>query len=100
MNTRILPPAVAELEEAVAYYNQQSAGLGIQLALQFKQALDRISEYPGAWPIFEQPMRRYRLAHFPYGILYHVHGDTILIVGFMHMAMAPTPWRQRIKGSD
>lgn len=95
MNIRILPPASAELEQAVVYYNQQRPGLGMQLAAEFQQALEMIVDYPAAWPVFELPIRRYRLLRFPYGVLYHIHNDTLLIVGFMHMAMEPAPWKQR-----
>lgn len=100
MNYRIVRSASVELEEAVAFYNQQMPGLGYEFAAEFSAAIERISEFPRAWPRFEQNVRRYRLARFPYGVLYHIHEDTLLIVGLMHLAMDPTPWRNRMGGVD
>jgi hypothetical protein len=39
-----LPPAEAELDEAVAYYNAQSAGLGAELASEIREGLARIEQ--------------------------------------------------------
>ena len=96
MNYRIVRAASAELEETVAYYNRQVPGLGYE----FAEAVDRIQDFPHAWPRFENTIRRYRLARFPYGVVYHIQDDTLLIVGLMHLAMDPAPWRERMRGID
>jgi len=78
MNVEFLGPAEAELVEAVAYYNQESEGLGFELAAEVKRTLRRIIEYPTAWTALSKRTRRCRTNRFPYGILYQVRGDTDL----------------------
>lgn len=97
MRIRILGVASQELEEAVDYYNTERPGLGSDLAIEFRTSLDRIRQYPGAAPLFAEGIRRSRLSRFPYGVLYFVSNETILIVGFMHTAMDPKPWQNRYK---
>jgi hypothetical protein len=46
MTVEFLRTAAAELEDAVAYYNEQSEGLGYQLAVEVQKTLNRIAEFP------------------------------------------------------
>ena len=48
MTIEFLPPARAELREAIAYYNTQSEGLGYEFAAEVKRTLERIVQYPDA----------------------------------------------------
>jgi hypothetical protein len=49
MNVRLLEPAQIELDEAIAYYNAQVAGLGDAFLLETLRVLELISQYPEAW---------------------------------------------------
>ena len=49
MTIDFLPPARAELKEAIAYYNTQSEGLGYEFAGEVKRTLERVVQYPDAW---------------------------------------------------
>jgi toxin ParE2 len=49
-SVRFLDVAQAELDEAVAYYDAESAGLGGQFLIEVLATLDRIGSYPEAWP--------------------------------------------------
>lgn len=84
MRVAFLPVAAAELEDAVAFYNQQSEGLGYQFAVEVQKTLDRIAEFPGVWPFLSERTRRCRMRRFPYGLIYRVQDETLLIVGIMH----------------
>ena len=84
MNVVFLSVAVMELTDAVAYDNQQSEGLGYQFAVEVQKTLDRIAEFPDAWPVLSQRTRRCRLRRFPYGVIYHVQRDTLLVIAVMH----------------
>lgn len=50
MKVIFLVPAEAELNEAVAYYNEQGEGLGYRFAAEVKDAIARIIGFPEAWP--------------------------------------------------
>ena len=45
MNVRFLTPARTEVREVISYYNQQREGLGVEFALELKDALLRIRNY-------------------------------------------------------
>jgi len=48
MEIEFLPPARAELTDAISYYNIQSEGLGYEFAAEVKRTLERIVQYPDA----------------------------------------------------
>jgi plasmid stabilization system protein ParE len=97
MNLEFLPPATVELEDAVAYYNSQSEGLGFEFAAEVRRTLDRIVQYPDAWQSLSPRTRRCRTSRFPYGVVYQVRDDLILIVAVMHLHQNPRLWVPRLK---
>ncbi|MBI2301442.1 MAG: type II toxin-antitoxin system RelE/ParE family toxin [Armatimonadetes bacterium] len=98
MNVRLLAVAEVELAEAVDYYNGQSEGLGFEFAAEVRQTLERIVEHPEAWHPLTPRTRRCRTRRFPYGVLYRVRDEEILVVAVMHLRRAPQSWRKRLGG--
>jgi hypothetical protein len=96
MEVELLAPAHTELMEAVDYYNSQREGLGDEFAIEVERTIERIQEYPEAWPSLSRRTRRCRTNRFPYGIIYQARGDSILIVGVMHLRRDPDAWRSRL----
>jgi plasmid stabilization system protein ParE len=94
---RLLAPATAELERAIVYYNAQSEGLGYEFAAEVRKTLERIIEHPLAWNPLSSRTRRCRTNRFPYGIVYQVREDAILIVAVMHLQQRPRSWTSRLK---
>lgn len=97
MNIKFLSPAEAELLDAVAYYNVQSEGLGYELAAEVKRTIERIIQYPDAWFSLSKRTRRCRTNRFPYGILYQIKNNTVIIVAVMHLSRHPQAWQGRVK---
>ncbi len=100
MNVRILSCAEQELSEAVDYYNTQCPGLGYEFAAEVQQTLTRITEFPEAWPSLSARSRRCLTRRFPYGILYQVRRNEILVLAVMHMKQDPRKWQQRIREQE
>ncbi len=92
-----LDPAEAEFAETIAYYNLQSAGLGFEFAVEVKRTIGRIIQYPKAWTSLSKRTRRCRTNRFPYGVVYQVREDTILIVAVMHLHKHPECWKLRLE---
>jgi plasmid stabilization system protein ParE len=96
MEVKFLAPAQAELEEAVAYYETQKEGLGSQFTEEVKRTIQRMLQYPEAWALISRRTRRCRTNRFPYGVIYQVRGDVLLIVSIMHLHREPRGWRSRL----
>ena len=95
MAVDFLSVAEDELVEAVSYYSQQSDGLGFDFAAEVRQTIDRIVEYPLAWPMLSRRTRRCRMRRFPHGIVCQQRGELILIVAIMHLRRHPDSWKDR-----
>ena len=52
------PQADREFEEAVKYYEEFQAGLGLEFAEEIYSAIARISPYPDAWTTISRNTRR------------------------------------------
>ena len=97
MKIDFLDVAEAEFTEAIAYYNQQNEGLGYEFAAEVKRTISRIVKYPRAWPPLSKRTRRCRTNRFPYGIVYQLREDKILIVAIMHLHQDPQRWKARVQ---
>src|SRR5579871_5337227 len=96
MKVSSLAAAKDELVQAVAWYNEQRAGLGDDFAKEFERAILRIVQHPNAWGRLSINARCCRLKRFPYGIIYTVLEDEILVVAVMHLHRRPGYWEDRI----
>lgn len=100
MKIRILSCAEQELADAVDYYNEQCAGLGYEFAAEVKNTFSRIASFPNAWPHFSRRTRRCITDRFPYGVLYQVRQDVILIAAIMHLKRDPKSWEERVDQTE
>ena len=92
-----LEAAQIELEEGVKYFNEQQADLGYEFVNEVAAALNRILRYPEAWTQLSKRTRRCRTKRFPYGVVYQIRGDRVLVVAIMHLHRKPFYWRDRVK---
>jgi plasmid stabilization system protein ParE len=91
-----LAPAQNELDDAVAWYDRQAAGLGRELLDELDRAVRRALVFPLSYPEIEPGMRRCRLERFPYGVIYGLDGDTLVVVAVAHLHRRPRYWIDRI----
>jgi toxin ParE2 len=96
LKIRFLAQAEEELDEAVAYYNAAAPNLGVEFALEVREGLTRVAEFPDAWLPLGPRIRRYRMKRFPYGIVYAHLPSEILIVALMHLRRRPHYWKGRL----
>lgn len=64
------PEARSEFEQAIDYYEDREAGLGLDFATEIHSTIQRIVDYPEAWAELERGVRRCMVRRFPYGVLY------------------------------
>ncbi len=96
MRVRFLAPAAAEYRDAREWYAVQSPLLEKRLINELRNAQRKILEYPNAWQPLNGGVRRYRLERFPYGIIYNIRENEILVVAFAHLHRNPDYWRDRL----
>lgn len=92
MKIRISACAEQELADAVEYYNRQQEGLGCEFAGEVQHSIKRIGQYPAAFPFFSKYTRRCLVDRFPYGVLYAVEDEFILILNLMNLHRNPRRW--------
>lgn len=96
MKIRFLAAAQQELDEAVEYYNAEVPELGQAFLLEVLTVLEQIRQFPNAWHPLSLNTRRCRLRRFPYGVVYGVDADEIIVVAVAHSHRAPQYWRTRL----
>ena len=81
-----------ELDDAVAFYEAEFAGLGLKFKAEIKSSILRIKEHPQAWSIERDEIRKALLHRFPYKILYSIEKDNIIILAIAHQHRKPNYW--------
>ena len=89
--------AEIEFNEAIDYYEQCERGLGYNFSIEVFNSIQNIVNYPTAWPVIEEDVRRCLVNRFPYGIIYSIEHDGIFILAVMHLRRHPDYWKKRIK---
>ena len=92
-----LPEAETEMLEAAKFYESQASGLGIDYISEVEHAVRAILESPTTWPIIEGELRRRLVRRFPFGILYRIEPDAIIIIAVSHLRRKPGYWKKRMK---
>lgn len=84
------PLSVSDLNEAVAYYNQQREMLGDELRLEVYAAVGRVRSNPAQYPVTDYGMRRCLVHRFPYSVHYRlIDSETIRILIVRHQHRHP-----------
>ncbi len=96
MNVIFLDPAEQEMNDAADYYEDQSPALGIDFLREVQKAVRQILDYPMSSPIKRDDVRVRFLNRFPYGVLYRIHHETIVIIAVMHQHRRPDYWIDRL----
>ena len=89
------PEALNEYAEAVEYYTQQRVEVAQAFINAVEDPIYRIRESPALWSIIDEDVRRCLTRKFPYGILYTLEPDYILILAVMHCSREPAYWKNR-----
>ena len=90
------PEALEEYDEAAHYYAQQQPGLDLRFIVSVENAIEVILEDPLRCRLFDEDVRRCLTRVIPYGILYTIESDFVLIVALAHCSREPGYWKHRI----
>jgi plasmid stabilization system protein ParE len=95
VNYRFLSPAQKDLAEAVAFYEQAAPGLGLEFLDEIERTVRRIQLQPEAWARVTDRHRRCRTRRFPFGLIYSIDQDMILIAAVMNLRRHPDSWKKQ-----
>ncbi len=93
------PEALTEYADAVRYYTEQRTEVAQAFIDAIEDAVYRVRESPTRYNAIDDDVRRCMTRRFPYGILYTIEQDYILILAVMHCSREPGYWKSR-KATD
>ena len=95
MKIRFLALAQREVDDTVAWYNEQAEGLGQEFLDELDRAVRRAATFPLSCIEIEPGLRRCLMARFPYGLIYGVDQELLVVVAVAHLHREPRYWIDR-----
>jgi len=90
-----LPEAEADLRAAKSWYDDLRLTLGDRFISAIAATVESISNSPRRFPTIYRNRRRARVRRFPYGIIFEVQEQRIVVIACFHYKRNPKRWRLR-----
>ncbi|NQV24102.1 MAG: type II toxin-antitoxin system RelE/ParE family toxin [Rhodopirellula sp.] len=97
MNHRFHPATDQELIDASQFYESRLPGLGGEFLDEIEASLESVLKSPSQFEVLDGDVRIARTQRFPYGLLFVIEPDEILIVAVMHLHRRPGYWEHRVR---
>ncbi len=95
LRVRVTPEAQADIEAGRDWYDAASSGLGTDFVDEVEATIRSAADWPNAAALVDESIRRALVARFPYGLFYAVEGETLVVLGCVHVRRHPRVWRSR-----
>lgn len=95
MTIKFHSEASKELFDSAEFYEKQVIGLGDDFIDEIEKVLDVIEQYPLSGTKITDGERRFLVSRFPYGIIYRVEIELIVIFAVMNLKRKPGYWESR-----
>jgi plasmid stabilization system protein ParE len=89
------PQFEIDVAEAASWYEGQRAGLGKEFLRCVDESVDAIAALPLGFRKVHKETRRIPVGRFPYGLLYRVTEDEIVLTACMHSRRHSQHWLGR-----
>jgi len=89
------PQAKEELEQTILFYKKQQADLEKRFIEAAEDAINRVCRNPLLYRKVDDDVRKCRLLHFPYAIVFRIKPAQIEIIAVMHLRKQPNYWQLR-----
>lgn len=100
MRPRFLAAALGEVDDAVAYLDEQRPGLGERFERDLESTIALIAQHPFTGKRLTAHVRKFGLNKFKYNVIYSVDGDDLLMIAIAHHRRRPAYWANRITGRE
>lgn len=102
MRLVLLPEAFLEIDQTIAYYEEQRAGLGVTFYLAVEATVELAAERPGLGsPVSDVDdrlsLRKYVVKRFPFVVWVAGEEGDRRVVAVAHASRRPGYWRDRLK---
>lgn len=97
MNVRFLSLTQQEIDEAVAWFDEQVEGKGTDFLDELDRVIRLVKAYPFASTEIEPDIRRCLFARFPYSLIYGIEEQTIIVIAVAHFRRTPRYWVERVE---
>ncbi len=68
--------------------------------VELSDALERVGDFPEAWPLVDDGVRKVAVGRFPFAVYYVIRNASVVVVGVIHGSREPISWRTRIKADQ
>jgi plasmid stabilization system protein ParE len=75
--------------------DEQQPGLGEQLLDEARRVTQLLGDLPWIGRPLDTYHRRFPLTRFPFGFIYRIEGDVVLVLAVAHRRQLPGYWRRR-----
>jgi toxin ParE1/3/4 len=89
------PEAEVDLENAMAWYEDQRINLGDEFMLTVEATLAEIRRRPESFKPVGWNVRRATVRRFPYGIFFIVQEGIVHVIAVIHAKRNPAIWKRR-----
>ncbi len=97
---RFTSAALVELKQATLDYEKKENGLGKSFLNELDDTVGRILANPRAWHPLSHRIRRCRTHRFPFGLIYQIRPNEILIVSLMDLRRDPRNWKRVLEEEE
>lgn len=87
-----------EGREARNWYRSRSKVVEERFRAALRRAIEEIREAPERWPPDSDGLRSFRVAGFPYRLIYWTDGADSLVLAIAHARRRPGYWKDRLSG--
>jgi plasmid stabilization system protein ParE len=94
-DVHLLADAIAEAQEAVAWYSVRSQRAAARFEKELSRAIDKIRENPLIHPVYVHGTRFCRLRRFPFLAVFREKPDIVEVVAIAHAHRRPGYWTRR-----
>jgi plasmid stabilization system protein ParE len=95
MTIHYLLEAELEILAAIFFYKERAGDLALDFYSEFKKSCEEIATFPEFWGSVGSGYRRKLLSRYPYGIIYRIEEEEILIIALAHTSRRPEYWKDR-----
>jgi plasmid stabilization system protein ParE len=86
------PEASQDVEAAFAWYERLRSGLGDAFVRSVAAGAENLSRTPERHAVTREPFRWLKLRRFPYGLHFHIEGNKVIILAYLHFRQSAERW--------